>query len=586
MTTIDAALPSATVTTGPGVVVTAAAINPVLGDLAGNTNRIIDAVAACGDADVVVLGELAICGYPPQDLLLRPDFVTQAWQAVRNLAVRLDAVAPGVAVVLGAPAPADDLPHGAAVGVPADAGGARLAANVAVVLLHGRVVGGYAKRSLPTYGTFDETRVFLPGAASARGNTPVATVQLDDTRSLAIGLAVCEDLWTGQWVEGVEGTGVVDVVCIPNASPYEVGKDQVRVGLVSAAAVAAGVPVVYANLEGGQDDVVFDGHCIAATPGGHLVQRQPFGLPEPCGQGPIDPVAFDADLMADTALAQVWAALVTATRDYAAKTGFDRAVVGLSGGIDSAVTAAVVADALGGHNLLGVTMPGPHSSPMSAEDAEALAGNLAADFATAPIGGIAEAATGALRDVVASRNGTRFANPVTAENLQARARGMVLMAVSNDTGRLLVTTGNKSEYAVGYATLYGDMAGGFAVLKDLPKTLVYALARWRNRQPGGTVIPDRSITRPASAELSADQSDEDTLGDYPTLDRIVLAHVDADMNAATIATAGICDAERAARTVRMIELAEYKRRQAAPGPKITSRAFGSDRRLPIARALA
>lgn len=584
--TVAAPTRAATVRLPNGIVVAAAPVNPTVGDLPRNAEAIIDGVtAAVADgADVVVLGELAICGYPPQDLLLRPDFVQQAWQAVRNLAVRLDAVAPGVVVVLGAPAPADDLPEGAAVGAPADAG-ARLAANVAVVLLHGRVIGGYAKRALPTYGTFDETRVFLPGAAATRGNSPSVTVPFDATRSITIGLAVCEDLWTDGWIEGVEGIGVVDVVCVPNASPYEIGKDRVRVGLVTAAATQAGVPVVYANLGGGQDDVVFDGHCIAATPGGQTAQRQPFGLPAPCGQVPIDPARFDADLMGDDALAQVWAALVTATRDYALKTGFTRAVVGLSGGIDSAVTAAVVADAIGGHNLLGVTMPGPHSSPMSSEDAEGLAVNLGADFATAPIDGIAEAAIGALTGALTSANGSRFANTVTPENIQARARGLILMAISNDTGRLVVTTGNKSEYAVGYATLYGDMAGGFAVLKDLPKTLVYALARWRNRQPGGPVIPDRSITRPASAELAADQSDEDTLGDYPTLDRIVLAHVDADMNAAMIAAAGICDADRAKRTVAMIERAEYKRRQAAPGPKITSRAFGSDRRLPIARTM-
>lgn len=576
--------PAATVRLTGGLVVAAAPVNPAVGDLTGNTEIILDTVAgaAAAGADVVVLGELVICGYPPQDLLLRPGFVTAAWQAVRNLAVRLDATCPGTAVVLGAPAPANDLPAGAAVGPAGDAG-TRVAANVAVVVCHGRIVGGYAKRALPTYGTFDETRVFLPGADARHGNRPHLTVDLDADRSLTIGLAVCEDLWADRWADEL---GPTDVVCVPNASPYELGKDRTRLALVTAAATTAQAPVVYANLEGGQDDVVFDGHCLVVDTTGRVSQRHPFGLDGPSGTGPIEPAAFDADALPDDALGQVWAALVAATRDYASKTGFNRAVVGLSGGIDSAVTATVVADAIGGPNLLGVTMPGPHSSAMSAEDAEELAHNLTAGFATAPIGGIAAAATGALGAALTHRNTSRFANPVTGENLQARARGMVLMAVSNDTGRLVVTTGNKSEYAVGYATLYGDMAGGFAVLKDLPKTLVYALARWRNRQPGGPVIPLRSITRPASAELSDGQADEDVLGDYATLDRIVLAHVDGDLNAAQIADAGICDPDRAAATVRMIERAEYKRRQAAPGPKITSRAFGSDRRLPIARDLA
>lgn len=582
MTTTAPATP-ATVRLADDVVVSAAPVNPTVGNLAGNTEAILDAVAAAAaaGADIVVVGELAICGYPPQDLLLRQGFVNAAWQAVRNLAVRLDATSPGTAVVLGAPAPANDLPNGAAVGPAGDAG-TRVAANVAVVLCHGRVVGGYAKRALPTYGTFDETRVFLPGADAAGGNQPRVHLDLDGSRSVTIGLAVCEDLWANRWAQDL---GVVDVVCVPNASPYELGKDRTRRALVGAAAATAGAPVVYANLEGGQDDVVFDGHCLVVDTAGRESQRHPFGLASPSGVGPIEPAVFNADALPDAALAQVWAALVLAVRDYAIKCGFTRTVVGLSGGIDSAVTAAVVADALGGASLLGVAMPGPHSSTMSSQDAEAVATNLGADFATAPITGIAEGAAAALWGPVTSRNDARFANPITQENLQARARGMVLMAISNDTGRLVVTTGNKSEYAVGYATLYGDMAGGFAALKDLPKTLVYALARWRNRQADGPVIPDRSITRPASAELSDGQSDEDVLGDYPTLDRIVLAHVDGDLSAGQISDAGICEAPHAEVTVRMIERAEHKRRQAAPGPKITSRAFGSDRRLPIARTL-
>ena len=543
----------------PGMRIAGAQMNLDVGDLEGNCRRILDAMdwAEGQGADLLVFPELAISGYPPEDLALRGDFLRANRTVLERLASRsartvtvvgfLDFSCP----VAGAP---DTSP--------------RRVANAAAILGSGRILGVYHKEHLPNYGVFDERRWFYPG------RNPVRTWPVADT---TVGVSVCEDLWVdeGPWRMLAEaGAGVIVNI---NASPYHMGKAAEREALVSRRARAAGVPVVYLNLVGGQDELVFDGASLVAGSDGHILHRgtqfaeERFVLEIPAA-GEDAPMGR-AERVWMVPEEEIWAALVLGIRDYVGKNRFEAAVVGLSGGIDSAVTAALAADALGPDRVWGVSMPSVFSSEHSKTDAKRLASNLGIRFDMIPI----ERAHAALVDTLSPVMGTDGWG-VAGENLQARARGSILMALSNRHGGLVLATGNKSELSVGYATLYGDMVGAYAPLKDIYKTLVYRLARWRNgRDP---VIPSEILTKPPSAELRPDQLDTDSLPPYDALDSILAMYIDLERSMEDIAAAGF-DPDLVRRVVGLVERSEYKRRQSAPGPKITTKSLGRERRRPI-----
>jgi NAD+ synthase (glutamine-hydrolysing) len=528
-----------------------AQINPTVGDLDANHTRIAAAIAAARErgADLVALPELAVTGYPPEDLVLRPSFVTDNLAALRALAP----VADGIAAVVGF----------------VDREGDRIY-NAAALLAEGQVQAIYHKHRLPNYGVFDELRYFHRGDG----------IVVAEVAGVSVGITICEDLWSATGPHAACVAAGAELIVNINGSPYHHGKGRERQALVATRAAEQSTPFVYVNMVGGQDELVFDGQSLAVAADGSLLARarqfaedlvvvdlDPGAAPngDPAVGPPIAPEMGPVE--------EVYAALVLGVGDYLTKNGFRGACIGLSGGIDSSLTAAIAADALSPSQVLGILEPSEFTSTESIEYAEALAANLGMETLTIPINEAQEALLKALSPVFA---GTDWG--LAEENLQARIRGTILMGISNKTGRIVLSTGNKSEMSTGYATLYGDMAGGFAVLKDVPKTLVYELSRWRNR--AGLVIPTEVLERPPTAELRAGQLDSDSLPPYEVLDPILEAYVEEDRSPEEIAALGFPPAV-VARVVGMVDRAEYKRRQAPPGVKITRRAFGRDRRPPI-----
>jgi NAD+ synthase (glutamine-hydrolysing) len=549
-----------------------AQINPTVGDLAGNARRIADAARAAHaeGAELVVAPELALTGYPPEDLLLRPAFMAACAEALQALAGDL-AGCEGLHLVVGHP-------HGS--GEAADVRSKSIAVprrfNAASVLAGGRVVATYSKRELPNYQVFDERRYFVSGRDAGQGAC------VFEVRGRRIGLLICEDAWFDEPAASAVAAGA-EVLCVLNASPFHLGKAGEREQRMAVRARAAGRPLMYAHLVGGQDEIVFDGASFVLDASGTVVARAATFAEDlllvdlDAGAPPRGRIEKEPGVEA-----QVWAALVTGVRDYLGKNGFPGAIVGLSGGIDSALVLAVAVDALGPERVRTVMMPSPYTAEISWIDARDMAGRLGVRHDEIAIAAMFDAFRLALAPQFAG-----LPEDTTEENLQARIRGTLLMALSNKTGSIVLTTGNKSEMATGYCTLYGDMAGGFAVIKDVAKTLVYRLAEWRNRQPTpradgsvGPVIPERIITRPPSAELRPDQTDQDSLPPYDVLDAILARYMEEDQGVDEIVAAGF---ERATveRVARLIRLNEYKRRQAPVGIRITHRAFGRDWRYPI-----
>jgi NAD+ synthase (glutamine-hydrolysing) len=538
--------------------VAGAQLNLTVGDLEGNEARIAEAMdwAESEHADVLLVPELAVTGYPPEDLVLRPSFVSANREVVGRLARR----AGKTTTVLGFVDEAD-ASRGTGDVLP------RRVANAAAVVRDGEVVGIYHKVLLPNYGVFDENRYF------AVGHDPARTWEINGT---SVGVSICEDIWQANGPPQMQAEAGASVLLNINASPFHRGKAVAREEMLAARARAAGTPVVYLNLVGGQDELVFDGASVVIDADGNVLHRSPqFSEDRFVIDLPIDSTPGEKCCVADLLepVEEVYRALVTGLGDYCRKNGFGHVVIGLSGGIDSALTAAISADALGGSNVWGITMPSRFSSEGSVSDSKELAANLGLRFDQIPMDDIFSQFLVALEPAFAETE-----SGVAEENIQARIRGALLMAVSNKHGPMVVATGNKSEMAAGYATLYGDMVGGYAVLKDVFKTLVFDLARWRNRD--GEVIPWNTITKPPSAELRPDQKDTDSLPPYEVLDGILERYIEDDMGPAEIIAAGF-DAELVRKVARMVDMNEYKRRQAAPGVKVTTKAFGRDRRLPI-----
>jgi len=521
-------------------------LNTTVGDLDGNVALMTDWTlrAAEAGADAICFPELAVTGYPPEDLVLRPEFVRDGLAALERLAASTAGVCD---VITGF--------------VDRDEAGLH---NGAALLRGGRVAARYHKCQLPNYGVFDERRYFTPGTSGCR-----VTIG-----AMEIGLSVCEDAWQ----EGLpfsEYSGLPVIVNI-NGSPYHHGKIGEREEVLRRRAIETGAWILYVNAVGGQDELVFDGGSMVMAPDGTVAGRAAMFDEELLlvGMSPTTGAIVAQGAQWPTGAEEVYRALVLGTRDYVRKNGFGEVVLALSGGIDSALVAAIAADAFGPAAVRVLAMPSVYSSPESLTDAEDCARRLGIRLDVVPIAGVVDAYGRVLEPLGA-------ADGLAAENLQARIRGNTSMAVSNATGTMVLATGNKSEYAVGYATLYGDMAGGFAPIKDVPKTLVYELCAWRNSQgPGDGPIPARIMTKPPSAELRPDQKDTDSLPPYDTLDPIIERYVEDDLSAEEIVAAGF-DAATVARVISLIDRAEYKRRQAAPGVKITPKAFGKDRRLPI-----
>ncbi len=564
-----------------------AQIDTTVGDLAGNSDLVSAYVghAVKAGCHAVVFPEMTLTGYMPEDLVLRASFVQASIDATQALAARLEAEGAGeIAVVVGF----CDRSHRPAPAVGRPAGEPQ---NAAAVLWRGQVVATYAKHHLPNYGVFDEFRYFVRG-----DRFPVLRLHGVD-----LGLVICEDLWQEGGPIAVAREAGVGLLLCPNASPYERFKDDVRGPLVTRRALEAGAAIAYVNLVGGQDELVYDGDSLVVTADGSVISRAPMweqglvtvdlDLPRGSSElvGDVDAkdgttMHVDRLVLSESALApweplapgiaprlsdeaELWGALVTATRDYVEKNGFHSVVIALSGGIDSAVVATIACDALGPDRVHVVGMPSAWSSRGSIDDARELAELQGLHWSLISIAPMVEAYC----------TSTRLEG-LALENLQARVRGTLVMALSNQHGHLVLTTGNKSELATGFSTLYGDSAGGFAPIKDVPKTLVWALARWRNTV--SYAIPVASIDKPPSAELAPGQLDSDRLPPYDVLDALLDAYVERDHGRAELVAAGF-DPDLVDRVVRLVDLAEYKRRQYPPGPKVTSRAFGRDRRLPI-----
>tara|TARA_R110001599_G_scaffold108203_3_gene271223 strand:+ start:1489 stop:3096 length:1608 start_codon:yes stop_codon:yes gene_type:complete len=526
-----------------------AQLNLRVGDIQGNLQRIIESACYARDelqARVIVFPELALCGYPPEDLLLRSSMQARIAAALQHLT---DACK-GIYVVVGYPWQEQGKCF-----------------NRAAVIADGKLLAHYSKQHLPNYKVFDEKRYFAEGDQAC-------VVQID---GLPVAITICEDIWQQQPMAQAKEVGARLMLNL-NASPFHMGKQAEREAVLRERCAEGSMPVIYVNQVGGQDELVFDGGSIAMGSQGDIALRAPAYAE---GLHPVD-VDYDAQqvklrqgsLAALPALEEsVYQALVLGVRDYVGKSGFKGVLLGLSGGIDSALTLAVAVDALGAEHVEAIMMPYHYTSSMSLEDAEAQARTQHVTYRVLSIAPMVEAFMQTLEPVFAG-----LAKDTTEENLQARCRGTLLMALSNKTGALVLTTGNKSEMAVGYATLYGDMAGGFDVLKDVPKTLVFRLAEYRNSL--GPVIPQRVIDRPPSAELAPDQKDEDSLPAYPELDEILRLYIEHDLSASDIVAKGFA-AEVVTRVVRLVDRNEYKRRQAAVGARITQRGFGRDRRYPI-----
>ncbi|MEN9451022.1 MAG: hypothetical protein RLZZ369_81 [Pseudomonadota bacterium] len=542
--------------------------NPIIGDLAGNARSIVSLArqAYANGARLVVTPEMALCGYPPEDLLLRPAFMQACDAALKSIAQDLADLA-DLHLVIGHPqaGPGDDL-RTRSWSVPR-----RL--NAASMLRGGQLVATYAKRELPNYQVFDERRYFIGGREAGLG--PVVV----DVLGWKVGLLVCEDAWFDEPAHAAQALGAQAFVVL-NASPFHAGKRAEREERMAERARTLGVPLVYAHLVGGQDEVVFDGASFAVDAKGQVGARAPSfevaTLPvtlQPNGavSGPLaEPPSYEGE---------IWAALVCGVRDYLGKNGFPGAIIGLSGGIDSALVLAIAVDALGADKVRTVMMPSPYTADISWIDAKDMADRLGVQHDEISIAPMFDQFNQALAPLFVGREAD-----TTEENIQARIRGTLLMALSNKTGAIVLTTGNKSEMATGYCTLYGDMAGGFAVIKDLAKTLVYRLSRWRNAQAvaQGQVepIPERIIVRPPSAELRPDQKDQDSLPEYDVLDAILERYMELDQSIEDIVAAGF-DRADVDKVTRLIKINEYKRRQAPVGIRITHRAFGRDWRYPI-----
>ncbi len=552
----------------PSVGVALAQINATVGDLAGNSRKIIDAarLAYAQGARLVLTPELALCGYPPEDLLLRPAFMQACAEALADCARQL-ADCTGLFVVVGHPHQ-----FGARGDVRSNSVSVPQRYNAASLLSGGQVLATYCKRELPNYQVFDERRYFASGRDA---DLPALVFEV---QGLKFGVMICEDAWFDEPGQIAKAAGA-QVLCVINASPFHLGKLAEREARMAARARALGLPLLYAHLAGGQDEVVFDGASFALDASGAVQARAPMfdeallqvqmTEPAPTGPVPSGPVAEVPALEA-----QAWAALVVGVRDYVNKNGFPGVIIGLSGGIDSALVLAIAVDALGAARVRTLMMPSPYTAEISWLDARDMAQRLGVRYDEISIVPMFDAFLNTLAGEFAGR-----AEDATEENIQARVRGTLLMALSNKFGSIVLTTGNKSEMATGYCTLYGDMAGGFAVIKDVAKTLVYRLARWRNAQ-GAEVIPDRIITRPPSAELRPDQKDQDSLPPYEVLDAILQRYMEDDQGLDEIVRAGFDPAD-VERVTRLIKVNEYKRRQAPVGIRITHRAFGRDWRYPI-----
>jgi NAD+ synthase (glutamine-hydrolysing) len=563
-----------------------AQINTTVGDFDGNVKKILGAVdtARSAGADIVTLPELAVCGYPPEDLLFKPQFIQANLDSLQKIAES----AKGITVITGF----------------VDADGDIY--NAAAVLHFGRIAGLYRKIFLPNYGVFDENRYFRAGS-----DCPIFVIG-----GVAIGITICEDIWYEAGPATVQANAGAEVIINISASPYHAGKGASRERMIATRASDTVAIFAYNNAVGGQDELVFDGHSVIMDEKGILIargkqfeedliiadldvesvfrarlhdprQRKETLLAEQqhwrqtrtvISETPFSSAGHPAIKQQADALdlpTEVYRALVLGTHDYILKNDFNKVVIGLSGGIDSAIVATIAVDALGSENVIGVSMPSRFSSEGSKTDAQRLAENLKIKLLTIPIEKVYRAYLDTL-----SESFTGAQPDITEENIQARIRGNLLMALSNKFGWLVLTTGNKSEMATGYTTLYGDMAGGFAVIKDVPKTLVYKIARRRNQMAGYEFIPESIFTKPPSAELRPDQKDSDSLPPYEVLDPILTAYVEDDKSVEQIIALGF-DKATAQRTAKLVDRSEYKRRQAPPGVKITTRAFGRDRRLPI-----
>ncbi len=524
-----------------------AQLNLLVGDIQGNALRIAAAAKQARDeyqAALVVFPELSLTGYPPEDLLLRPDLHRQVHTALEKLAHETQ----GIVLIVGHPVQADTKQY-----------------NACSLIRDGAIAATYRKQHLPNYGVFDEKRYFQ------EGREPLVV----DIQGLPVGLSICEDIWCAGTTQQAVAAGAKLLINI-NASPFHLNKDDDRRSIVRKRLAEAALPVVYVNQIGGQDELIFDGGSFVMNASGEVVMRAPdfadgvFCVDIKYANKIIELHGDIAEPLRDEASA--YAALVLGVRDYVGKNGFKGAVLGLSGGIDSALTLAIAVDALGADQVEAVLMPSRYTAPMSLDDARAEAETLNVRHHVIPIEPPFQAFQTVLADLLTGSAG------LTQQNLQARIRGTLLMAFSNKLGKIVLTTGNKSEIAVGYATLYGDMAGGYAPIKDVSKNWVYRLAHWRNAQ--APVIPQRVLDRAPSAELAPDQRDEDDLPPYAVLDEVAQRYIEQDQTPAEITAAGF-DPAIVARIVRMIDKNEYKRRQGAPGPRITKRAFGRDRRYPI-----
>ncbi|WP_374639241.1 NAD+ synthase [Hydrogenophaga sp.] len=552
-----------------------AQLNFVVGDLAGNARRIIEAAqqALAGGAQLLLTPELALCGYAAEDLFLRPAFIDACDDALNEIARASEGLA-GLTLVVGHPARLTDGSQASrrerSVTVPD-------LFNAASVIRDGRIVHTYAKRELPNYQVFDERRYFAPGDKPC-----VFELQDAGGQTVKVGLLICEDAWFDRPAREAKAAGA-QMLAVINASPFHAGKGQERESTMRERVQAVGLPLVYAHLVGGQDEIVFEGRSFVLDASGQLAGRA-ISFEET-----LFPIRFESRghswlPVADTdrphsAEADLWHALVLGVRDYVGKNGFPSAVLGLSGGIDSALVLAIAVDALGKDRVRAVMMPSPYTADISWIDARDMAARLGVRYDEIAIASEFEAFKGSLAPLFEGR-----AEDTTEENLQARIRGTLLMALSNKFGSIVLTTGNKSEMATGYCTLYGDMAGGFAVIKDVVKTQVFRLARWRNaHDPYGTganPIPERIITRPPSAELRPDQKDQDSLPEYEVLDAIIERYMENDRSPAEIVAEGYSQAD-VDKVVRLIRLNEYKRRQAPIGIRVTHRSFGKDWRYPI-----
>ncbi|MPY07977.1 NAD+ synthase [Moraxella catarrhalis] len=519
-----------------------------VGDIAGNVKKMhaltLDAKAR--GADIVIFPELALVGYPPEDLLLRPTLGERVREAMAKLAE-----IEGIVVILGYP----HIDHHGTF-------------NSAAILQDGSQKGFYHKQCLPNYGIFDEQRYFQKGRNQV----------LFDYKGVTIGLLICEDIWHDEPIQALKQAGA-DLVIVINASPFEIGKQTARKSLLTQHSSTHHLPIIYVNTVGAQDDIVFDGGSLITQSDGRVAHEGVRFLNQLLmARFDTQNKTFDTQAKAPLVLSEeseMYQALVVGLRDYVNRSGFKGVIVGLSGGIDSALTLCIAVDALGSDRVYAVMMPYEYTAQISLEDAEAQAARLNVSYTVCPIHDAVAGLRSALAPLLANSE-----PDVTEENLQARARGTILMALSNKFGHMVISTGNKSENAVGYSTLYGDMVGGFDVLKDVYKTDVYRLANYRNRLEDNPVIPERVITRPPSAELRPNQKDQDSLGDYDTLDSILKMYIDDDLGYKAIVAAGF-EPKTVEKILSMVDRAEYKRRQGAIGTKITKKSFGRERRYPL-----